>query len=1386
MCAVRGLAVVGTVWLCVLAGGLVFGGEGASAGVTHEYLSQITEVPAHGPAPGEEPIALPGRLSNVYALTVDAGALYVADDDERVQSSYRLDTFDASSNAFLSQFAQVPALSYLHDGVAVGHAAGETQVYVGGDATGSLEGTVGVFAGSGSLLGAFKGADTPSGAFGCFECGRDGDIIAVDGSASLGDWAAGDVYVADSQHGAVDVFKPLAGGGEEYLARVEDPEAGAPLLRPTSVAVNQSNGNVVVVDRRAGGDVVDVFEPVSGMPGVYRFLFKIAGTPTAAFGTLAGLAVDGGNGEIYVSEAGNNGVVDQFSPAGVYLGQLTSTPAGGFGGLGGLAVDPSTHRVYVADFHQAEGGAVDVFGPDLTIPDVVSEPASEVSPAGATLNGTVNPDGVALTDCRFVYGTSSAYGQSAPCAQTPAEIGSGGSPVAVSAALTSLAPGVYHYRLIATNENGSSEGRDRVFGLPSIRGESSSAETKTTATLQAQVNPDGLDTAYRFEYGATSSYGTSVPVPDGDIGAGEGDVPLSAELAGLQAGVTYHYRVVAVNAAGTTRGGDQTFTTIPPARIEGVTITGITAGGATAHAQIDPLGSDTTYHFEYGASASYGASVPIPDVDIGAGEGDVAVTQQLSGLAANTTYHVRVAAHNALGTAYSPDHTFVYDTRGGGLSDGRAYEMVTPPQKNGAVIGDVVYGLVDKVAEDGSRVMASSIQCFADSVSCTSHRSIAIGSSYEFSRTGGGWVTTSLSPPVSAFPVATPWDYSPNADTALFSMPTPPEGEDDFYARQADGALVDIGPVTPLGQGAQGPESVRSSEEQATADLSHVVWETVARWSFDATHSGFPSVYEYVGVGNAQPELVGVSGGVGSSDLISVCETQLAMRKQNGMWGLSADGSVVFFEAKACSSGSGVNAGVPVPANELYARIDGSRTVLISGRSPGDCTGVCQTSAPSDAVFVGASPDGSRVFFTSVQQLTDTASQGSENLYEYDFDNPAGHNLIDVSVGDTSGSGPRVAQVQAVSTDASHVYFTAHGVLTGGANAQGQVAREGALNLYVFERDAGSPAGRLAFVASLPSSDEEIVGVNGVGDYSDVTPDGRFLVFTSHGDLTSDDTSVSGTRQVFRYDARTGALIRLSVGEGGFNDNGNRSAATPCSSFGECSEDASIVQGFAGISSGRADSTMSHDGSFVFFQSPVALTPGALDDVRVATRNERPEYAQNVYEWHEGHVHLISDGRDATANSGQNLLCASGVRFKLSSVCLLGSDASGANVFFTTADALVGQDTDTEVDIYDARVCTTGDPCVSYSAPPTGCSGEACRGGVVGAPGALGAGTVSFAGPGNLAPPAVSVARPKAKHRAKPKRRKRGRKVRRRVRPAGRRAGPARQHGAHVKTGGGK
>jgi len=1174
----------------------------------------------------------------------------------------------------------------------------------------------------------------------------------------------GDTYVADSSAGVVDVFD--SSGAE--LARLDSSTTPAGSFGGVgvSVAANNSTGDVYVVDSSDG--VVDVFDStgkylcqITGQPSATTTSpsecavvngMTSAGAPAQGFSFPGGVAIDQATGDIYVADP-SNGVIDIFSPAGAYLRQidLSQVPRG-FGGLAqGVAVDDFNGDVYVSDSGATQVDEFDSSG--AWVNTITGDPVNGCA-CGKGFVSVASDDSTGRVFVTFTaFATTDVFDSS-------------------GAYLTHFGHSYLSPRATAVDQasgrvyvgDDANPALIDVFGpaatIPDVTTGAATGVSPTSATLNGAVNSDAIQlTDCHFDYGTDTSYGQTAPcVPAAaSIPADSGDHPVSANLTGLQPGTTYHFRLEAANVNGTNIGTDATFSTPPRPSIDGATASNVTAGSADLTAKINPNGLDTTYHFEWGTSTAYGTSVPVPDADIGSGSSDVSVSQHITGLSANTTYHWRVLATNANGTTTSPDHTFIYDTTVAGLPDNRAYEMVTPPQKNGALIGDVLLGLLPDVSENGSGAIFSSIQCFAGAASCPGLRG-RTGSAYEFTRTSTGWVTTPLAPPATEFGTDSVWAYSADAGTALFSAPTPPAGEDDFYARKPGGSLVDIGPVTPPSAGGALPDSF-SDVTLATADLSHVVYALRAPdlWPFDASTGD--SLYEYAGTGNTAPVLVGVSGGAGSTSLISTCGTVAAENGNVGLSGaMSSDGSTVFFTAKPCASGSGANAGTPVPADALYARIDESRTVPISQRSLGDCTtSACESSPAGAASFQGASLDGSKAFFTSTQQLTDNASEDSRsgdtaaasdcgstsgangcNLYEYDFSNPAGHNLIDVSAGDTSGNGPRVQGVMAISSDGSHVYFVAKGVLTGTPNSQGQAPRDGADNLYVFERDATHPGGQLAFISTLPGSDfEEWVDV--VGQPANVTPDGRFLVFTSHGDLTADDSSTNGGAQVFRYDAQTRQLARVSIGENGFDDNGNAGTG-----------DASIVQApsFAfRAGPARTDPTMSHDGSRVFFMSPMGLTPHALNDVTVDSSGD---LAQNVYEWEQagagscppsratGCVYLITDGHDTGATA--SLICGD-----FSSVCLVGTDATGANVFFTTADQLVPQDTDTQLDVYDARICTASDPCIQPpSQPPAPCQADACQGNPSSAPAAPTAASVAFTGPGN-ATPAAALPKVKAK-----------------------------------------
>ena len=1175
------------------------------------------------------------------------------------------------------------------------------------------------------FLSSFTGSGTPAKSFG----GASG--VAVDGST-------GDVYVADITNNVVDKFSAagaylcqitgssLPSASEcNGIAGSATPAGSFAFSNPAAVAVDNSAGvnagDVYVVD--AGNNVVDKFASSGG------YLGQVG--PVS--GSLLGVGVDGaGNVWVYDADAGSQGTIYEFDPSGNPVLQFNTNHVA----VPAFAVD-STGNSYAAAVH-----GVEKFDSGGQSHGLVEECAfCAVAVATDLSSGEMYAD-----DGTYVAPYDSAGNQVALFGQSQlASAGDGG------IAVNPVTGTVY----VANATDGKVYVYGPAPGPRALTGVASNVQV-TTATVAGTVNPEGAGTTYQFQYGASTAYGQSAPASPVDVGSGSSPVAVSVDLVDLAGGTVYHYRIVAMNANGTFHSSDGTFTTLPVPVIDGVSVTALGASSATLNAQVNPKGLQLTdCHFEYGTDSSYGQTAPcVPGAGlIPADSSDHAVSAAITGLSANTAYHWRIVAQDVNGTSTAVDHVFIYDTSGAGLPDNRSYEMVTPPAKNAASIGGFLFGLQPDISQDGSRVIASSIQCFADASSCNASRQVE-GEPFAFTRTAGGWVTTALTPSAQ-FHGNTPYRYSADAGTVLFGIPTPPAGEDDFYARRPDGSFLDIGPTSPPSPSAGTQGTGPGDNNHATADLSHVVFSTISRWPFDATISNgsSSSTYEYVGAGSTAPVLVGVSGGSASTDLISTCGTEVG-----GMYNaLSGDGRTVFFTAignPGCS-GSGANAGTPVPANALYARIDQSRTVAVSQRSPADCTSVaCLSSPPEDANFEGASVDGSKVFFTSTQQLTDNASQDSLsgdpqrgrgclftagangcNLYQYDFAGPAGHNLTAVSAGDTSGRGPRVQGVAAISSDGSHVYFVANGVLAPGASPGdcNATTATGHCSLYVFERDAGHPDGHVAFIATLPVADEVQGYSNEWGggvDVANVTPDGRFLVFASHAALTADVTRTDGAQQVYRYDAQTGELVRLSVGERGFADNGNAGVG-----------DAQIVpeinsNGRAGPP--RADPTMSDDGAFVFFTSPIALTPRALDSVRNGTDHlGNPNYAQNVYEWHEGHVSLISDGRDASA-------IPTGVQQ------LVGSDATGANVFFTTADQLVPQDTDTQVDYYDARICTASDPCITQPPPPLPpCQGEACHGIPAAAPSLLTPGSVTFSGAGNLSPPVSKPAvRPRSLTRA--------------------------------------
>jgi hypothetical protein len=654
------------------------------------------------------------------------------------------------------------------------------------------------------------------------------------------------------------------------------------------------------------------------------------------------------------------------------------------------------------------------------------------------------------------------------------------------------------------------------------------------------------------------------------------------------------------------------------------------------------------------------------------------------------------------------------------LPDCRAYELVTPPYKQGARVE------VLAASPDGSRVLVHSLGNFGDA----NQNQNTAGATYVLTRTQLGWRETNVDLPASQYPYDGAngiLDVTPDLGRVLFEgrATTQPLDAEDLVIHDADGTLHDLGPVSPPssaqlppGLGLPGGKCEYGcfTYRGASVELSHVLFTVQSDnggggsrlWPGDITApGGFHSLYEYTAGQGGPPVLVGLDNG---KNQLSQCGD--ITPGYPASHGVSAAGATVFFTAGALTgySPSGVLCGGSGPGvDQLYARIgspgSAQATVNIAGSSACGASASCDvTSVPT---FVGASVDGSKAFFTSSQALSATDHDTTTDIYECDLPGDSGStptptgvvnpcpSLRPISV--TGGSsGANVQKVVAISDDGSHVYFIASGVLTSAPNQYGATASPNANNLYVYERDGSFPSGHVAFIGALSSS----------GSGGTATPDGRFLVFSDAAQLTPDDTSTA--RQVFEYDAQSGALVRVSIGQNGFNQNGN----TNVFDAGSPGRSSTLANSLSGVS---------NDGAYVVFASADGLTPGALNGRPTDTSGV---FAKNIYVHHNGNVRLISDGQDASSFVSSS-----------SSVTLEGMTPSGGDVFFQTADQLVAQDTDTQRDLYDARI-GGGFPAGQGA---LACQGDACRGALASAPSGQSPGSSSFSGPGNASPAAVTA-----------------------------------------------
>jgi hypothetical protein len=287
-----------------------------------------------------------------------------------------------------------------------------------------------------------------------------------------------------------------------------------------------------------------------------------------------------------------------------------------------------------------------------TTPTAITGAAQQVGPTTALINGTVNPGGKTTT-AFFEYGSD-------PTKLTKtanSSVGSGTANVAVSASLAGLAPGTtYTYLVEATNSDGTAKGLTGTFTTlspPGVVTGSASSIGATSATLNGSVDANGSATSWYFEYGTSTSYGSKTAAKSA---SGTNAASISASVSGLQAGHTYHYRLVATSDGGTTNGSDATFTTSGAPSVSTGTASSIAPTTAKLNGNVTPNGLSTNWYFDYGTSTSYGTRTPTKSA--GSSGSAQSESASLTKLKVATVYHYRLVASNSAGTTYGADHSF--------------------------------------------------------------------------------------------------------------------------------------------------------------------------------------------------------------------------------------------------------------------------------------------------------------------------------------------------------------------------------------------------------------------------------------------------------------------------------------------------------------------------------------------------------------------------------------------------------------------------------------------------------------------------------------------------------------------------------------------------------
>lgn len=1052
----------------------------------------------------------------------------------------------------------------------------------------------------------------------------------------------------------------------------------------------------------------DMYVATHGGRSVWKYTAASGYTSGSVFATApiggeenSNVAVDPTTHNVYLSHSDYGGVpsgswIQEYDSGGRLIGE-----SGFFNAAGHVTVDGTNHHVFLGSRSDDKIHVFDTTqSTTVKLPTVTTGQASSVTGSSATLNGAVDPEGMPVTNCHIAWGAGADPEQNVtPCSPSP---GSGSGDVAVSAEITGLAAGSeYFFRVFASNTEGTKAGVRRLFitkPKPTVSASPVTNATSESADLNGLVNPKGFPTTYRFEWGLTTAYGNSVPVPDGSAGSGEGNVAVSGHLSGLVPNTRYHWRLVAEGTNGSAATEDGYFFTLGAPLVETTGAPVRTTNSAQLGARVTPNGTSTSYLFEYGDQGPCDAN-PCTQTEpqpAGSGEFTELVSEEVKGLQPETTYHYRVVADNGQpgGSVAGGDMTVITrgteapPTRGhfpGPPRSDRAWELVSSPESGGNPVEDKY-----TISDDGTRAVWG------------------LGGGAPFTEVGGfnmlfsertphGWQTKKVQPPRDQL-VASSWKLGMStSDLSSFVAVN--------YGSAVPLALIRMGANSPPEKLFQVPDELNSGGFfPMSEDGSRVLMAVDVNADPDYPNlTGRQNIYDVTTAG--EPHMIsllpdGTMPACGVPVFFSGTPSPYLIQGSNFIenhW-ITPDGDRAFFIS------SGNNCSV---SPRLYMRnIDAQETKLLSGPvlSGPEC-GANFIKSTSEAAFFWTQ---SRLVAADTEPAACT-KEGSVDLadgdvYRYDLDDGSLECVTCVVSGvdaDVLVLKEPPMQAIAISGDGARIYFRSNSRLLPGVEPGG---------LYRVNTETDD----LAYVGFIgaPAS----IALRG-----NLNPDGLTLTFESNEPSLNPlggGAGNAGTNQIYRYSDVDRSLICVSCPQDGSAPRGGAVVPTTIGQGGEIAFDNVNVK------------TLSASG-IIAFGTPSPLV-GA--DQNTPPAGHDPVGGTDVYEWRDGQPILVSDGLTDWPGPG-------------SAPRLKGITPSGHDIIFTAATQYTPDALDNYQRLYDARIGGG----IEFPKPPPPCPLEVCQGIPKGPPEERAPGTNFFAGPGNAKTEAKKKRKARKHHHKKAK-----------------------------------